>query len=218
MATAPDIYVYKMVTDNGGAPCVHRGMLSLAICKPKIRKTAKRGALVFGFGGRRLGGRLIYVAKVTEKPCVGDYYRKKRFHGRPDCIYRKRKVDNKPKPIKDAKFHYQSDESGKDVGRDFKKAYVLLSTDFRYFGKAGTTDYSEQYKALSKMLSRLTQGHRRNHNKKVREELCQLKMKLWKNFPRSKIGKPSDRDKSRRCNADTPSVRCSVSRRSTRIS
>lgn len=33
----PDIYVYKMVADNGGAPCVTGNLLSLAICKPKIK-------------------------------------------------------------------------------------------------------------------------------------------------------------------------------------
>ncbi len=51
MSTATDIYVYKMTADNGGAPCVHRRLLSLAICKPKIRKAANRGDLIFGFGG-----------------------------------------------------------------------------------------------------------------------------------------------------------------------
>jgi hypothetical protein len=51
----PDIYVYKMVVDNGGAPCVTRKLLSLAICKPKIRKSAERGSLIFGFGGKQYG-------------------------------------------------------------------------------------------------------------------------------------------------------------------
>ena len=63
----PDIFIYKMVTDNGGAPCVFRKLLSLAICKPKIRKSAKKGSLVFGFGGKRYQERLIYIARVTDK-------------------------------------------------------------------------------------------------------------------------------------------------------
>jgi hypothetical protein len=63
----PDIYVYKMVADNGGAPCVFRNLLSLAICKPKIRKSAKKGALIFGFGGKDYQERLIYIAHVTSK-------------------------------------------------------------------------------------------------------------------------------------------------------
>ena len=48
----PDIYIYKMVADNGGAPCVAAGLLSLAICKPMIRKSAAKGSLIFGFGGK----------------------------------------------------------------------------------------------------------------------------------------------------------------------
>lgn len=33
----PKIYFYKLTADNGGAPCVQDGLLSLAICKPMIR-------------------------------------------------------------------------------------------------------------------------------------------------------------------------------------
>ena len=31
-----NIYVYKMVVDNGGAPCITGKLLSLAICKPEF--------------------------------------------------------------------------------------------------------------------------------------------------------------------------------------
>ncbi|MFM8479413.1 MAG: hypothetical protein ACKOEO_26795 [Planctomycetaceae bacterium] len=44
------VYVYKIVVDNGGAPCVHDRLLSLAICKPAIRRTAQAGDLIFAFG------------------------------------------------------------------------------------------------------------------------------------------------------------------------
>jgi hypothetical protein len=63
----PDIYIYKMVADNGGAPCVAAGLLSLAICKPMIRKSAEKGSLIFGFGGKVYGERLLYIACVTQK-------------------------------------------------------------------------------------------------------------------------------------------------------
>jgi hypothetical protein len=81
-------FVYKLVTDNGGAPCVHGGILSLAICKPKIRTTAATGDWIFGFGGKRLGGRLIYIARVTEVVAGHVYYRDARYRRRPDCIDR----------------------------------------------------------------------------------------------------------------------------------
>src|SRR5579885_3415313 len=43
------IYIYKLTSDDGGAPCVHDGVLSLAICKPRIRSVAKEGTIILGF-------------------------------------------------------------------------------------------------------------------------------------------------------------------------
>ena len=68
--TKPNIYVYKMVADNGGAPCVWRNLLSLAICKPMIRRAAAKGALIFGFGGKEFSERLLYIAKVEKRKGV----------------------------------------------------------------------------------------------------------------------------------------------------
>src|SRR5881296_1719497 len=84
----PDVYVYKMVADNGGAPCVTGKLLSLAICKPKIRKSAGRGSLIFGFGGKEYQERLIYIARVTGKLEGEAYYQQPQYARRPDCIYR----------------------------------------------------------------------------------------------------------------------------------
>jgi hypothetical protein len=124
-----DIYVYKMVVDSGGAPCVWRNVLSLAICKPKIRKSACEGSLIFGFGGKRLRERLIYIAEVTEKPKVGEYYRSAKFQNRPDCIYED--LSGKARRKETAEYHAFTDERKKDVGNKFQNAYVLLSRNFR---------------------------------------------------------------------------------------
>ncbi len=204
MSESPKIYVYKMTYDTGGAPCVHRRVLTLALCKPKIRKVAKEGSLVIGFGGQRLGGRLIYAAYVTGKPPLGDYYRKARYHGRPDCIYRD--TGGRPRRLKNAEFHSESDQSKTDVGRHFEKAYVLVSNSFRYFGRDGNTDYRTRYKRIAMMLDRLTQGHRVNHDPRLREELLLLVKELWRTP--AKTGVPSDSDTTRRCNTATPSMEC----------
>jgi hypothetical protein len=82
-------YFYKMTTDSGGAPCVENGMLSLAICKPSIRRTARDGNIIIGFGGKKLGEKLIYVAKISKVVVTGDYYRDNAsYTNRQDCIYR----------------------------------------------------------------------------------------------------------------------------------
>src|SRR2546425_921365 len=83
------LYVYKLTTDNGGAPCVKRGLLSLAICKPSIRRTAHEDDWIFGFGGKDLGSRLIYIARVTKVVKNGSYYVDGAYERRDDRIYRR---------------------------------------------------------------------------------------------------------------------------------
>lgn len=198
------IYFYKMTSDSGGAPCVHGKILSLAICKPDIRRTARVDDLIFGFGGEDLGGRLIYAAFVTEK-CYKDYYVKRKYKTRPDCIYHK--MNGKAAIKKNARYHSTGDQLEKDIGKNFKKAYVLLSSDFRYFGSKGNTNYRKQCKALKKALHRLTQGHRVNHGRKLRDELLLLAERLWR-YPQKKNVKPSHYDSSQHCNTDSGTGRC----------
>ncbi len=84
------VYIYKMTVDAGGAPCVSNGILSLAICKPSIRSTAKRGNIILGFAANSLYRKncLVYVARVTRRVDGRKYLSKSRYAARPDCIYR----------------------------------------------------------------------------------------------------------------------------------
>jgi hypothetical protein len=174
----PDIFVYKMVADNGGAPCVFRNLLSLAICKPKIRKSAEKGAFIFGFGGKDYKERLIYIARVTEKLEGRDYYQRREYARRPDCIYR---ADGNSAVRKtSARYHVKSDERKKDVGFHFENASVLLSEDFRYLGKLGTCEYKHQYQKLRKLIEKLKRGHRRHYSTTLRTELLALKTEIWR--------------------------------------
>jgi hypothetical protein len=70
------LYLYKMTTDNGGAPCVRDGKLSLAICKPSIRTSARCGDFILGFAGNALhkNNCLIYAAKVGRCVTGDEYY------------------------------------------------------------------------------------------------------------------------------------------------
>jgi hypothetical protein len=199
----PDIYVYKLVADNGGAPCVWRGLLSLAICKPKIRKAAQKHSLIFGFGGKsRYGERLIYVAKVTAKPEAGDYYYNPKYASRPDCIYHK--VAGEARRKRTARYHNKTDERKKDVGLNFENAFVLLSEDFRYFGKTGTAAYKRDFQAIKKLVEGLKRGHRVNHSAELRKEFTLLKNMLWRRYSRKVLSLPSDSDQNRICNRESP--------------
>ena len=205
-APEPDIYVYKVVADIGGAPSVSNNLLSLAICKPKIRKTAGKGSFIFGFGGKEYEERLIYVARVTARLEGDGYYRRREYARRPDCIYR---VENgRPVRKASAKYHFDSDHRKKDVGFHFERAFVLLSKDFRYLGRKGTDDYKKRYPKIARLIEDLTQGHRRHHSVRLRKELMALKAEIWRKYSRMKVGLPTENDRSRPCNQDTPSTRC----------
>ena len=83
------IYSYKIATDNGSAPCIMNNILSLTICKPKIRKKCKIGDYIVGLSSKSMrlnkNDRIIYIAKVTDVLNMKKYYEK--YSNRIDCIY-----------------------------------------------------------------------------------------------------------------------------------
>lgn len=199
-------YYYKLVTDNGGAPCVYRGLLSLAICKAQIRATANDEDWIFGFGGKStIGERLIYIARVTAKIPDGDYYRNAKFKNRPDCIYEWR--NNRLRWKDDSRYHAGGEES--DIGPPpHSKAAVLLSNDFRYFGSEGTEDYKGSFPIIGDAVASLRRGHRVNHPEGLEIGLTKLRKGIWKRYPGKKIGNPSQSDTTRRCNQTEGSIQC----------
>lgn len=191
-------YYYKVKTDNGGAPCVYRGLLSLAICKAQIRSTANKDDWIFGFGARTtIGEKLIYIAKITDKVPDGNYYGEQKYQGRPDCIYEWTGAQLHWRP--GSRYHEGGDES--DIGKPpHTRAAVLLSRDFRYFGNGGTQDYKKTFPVLGEAVSQLARGHRVNHPEELERELTELHEQTWSQFDDKKLGNPTHSDKSRRCN------------------
>lgn len=195
-----NFYFYKLVTDNGGAPCVWRQLLSLAICKPKIRSTAQKGDLIFGFAANNLGkeNRLIYVAKVTDRLVGGQYYTTHKYHKRPDCIYRLRK-GRFIRHLK-AKYHDNPRSIVRDLGRPpgYRSSTVILSNDFRYFGK-NAVRYEDMFPLTRAALKKLKQGHRVNHPSGLRQELEELWEYCKTVYPKRKNGVPHDSGYSGSC-------------------
>ncbi|MCK9156659.1 MAG: hypothetical protein M0P12_11250 [Paludibacteraceae bacterium] len=80
------ICFYTMTHDTGFAPNPFFDYLTLATCKPQIRKSknVKSGDWIAGWSGKRLqkkgeGKRLIYLARISEKISYNDYWNDKRF-------------------------------------------------------------------------------------------------------------------------------------------
>ncbi len=204
----PRVYVYKLTTDNGGAPCVDRRLLSLAICKPSIRCMAREDDWIFGFGGKDLEDRLIYVARVTKRLENGRYYGDNAYKNRGDRIYRR--VGGDFVWRKGARYHEDGRQLAHDLGKPpgYQRAVTLLSSDFRYWGKKGTADYRERFPAVAAMLDRLGRGYRVNLSTKVRQELRELQKSQWQEHPHTLVlGLPSDGDYRRICNSWEGGVR-----------
>lgn len=186
------IYFYKLTHDSGAAPCVQDGLLSLAICKPMIRSTTIREDLVFGFAANSLNrdNRLLYIARVTEKVCNGGYYKSRRFVGRGDSIYRCRR--GRFEWRRGALYHGPDDVTH-DLGKspEYRRAQVLLSNDFRYFGANGTDDYKLRFPRIKMAVEKLGIGARVNLGEDLRCELLALKQQIWKQTRRKVLGRPT---------------------------
>lgn len=189
------IYVYKCVVDDGGAPCIAGGLLTLTNCKPYIRSTAKARNLIFAFGSnwetKVPPNRLIYIAEVERAIRDGAYFKTTEFLRRSDCIYEWRA--GRLEWRQGAAFHARGSGIKSDIGPApvYPKANAILSMDFRYFGARGTDDWKASAPTLTKLVERLGQGHRVNFTKSLETELLELKATTWKRYPTKKVmGQP----------------------------
>jgi len=196
MPAVPRIYLYKLTTDSGGAPCVKDGLLTLAICKPMIRTTAQVGDLVFGFAANRMypGGRvtdnhLIYIARVDARLSGRDYYGGAEFAERMDCVYEPTGEGFRWRA--GARCHGPEDLVH-DLGDRpiYRRAVVLASRDFRYFGKEGSSDYKSRFPLVKDAIERMGRGHRVHHDEALRRELLDLKDLVWESTGTCVAGYP----------------------------
>ncbi len=142
------LYLYRLTSDTGLAPCVDNGLLSLAVCKGgQIRKgKVIHTGLRHRIGAQRDGAdytcddvyvlgtyhnKFLYLAKITNIILMEEYF-SGMSKGRTDNIYELRNgglVRNK---------RLQKEEVHTDPGqniRDIAGEYTLLSNDFIYLGR-----------------------------------------------------------------------------------
>jgi hypothetical protein len=81
------IFRYILRNDTGMAPCIDRGLVSLATCKPKIRGRAQPDDWVVGFyPGPEQRGLVAWAGRISRRVEIGDY--EAEFRGRSDAVYR----------------------------------------------------------------------------------------------------------------------------------
>ena len=189
-------YLYKLTSDRGGAPCApppHPGddpLLTLSVCKPAIRRTARPGDRLLGITSVALAqrenyllGAVIYAAKVTETLDLGAYYEPEGpYTHRPDCIYAFHPETGELHHTGRTRLHTEPGYAARDVGRapHFRNARTLLSTDFRYFGSSAVR-IPAHLPLLRHTAEALGQGHRVFEAKNPESrELDSLFKLLWK--------------------------------------
>ena len=195
-----DIFIYKLTTDNGGAPCIKNDLLSLCICKPRIRKSAKKGDWIIGMGGKSvpdLEGRLIYIAEVTDVIENGGYYKTDRYSKRPDCIYQCK--DGEYRCKENSSYHSEEDLSH-DVGTapDYNRAVCLISNKFVYFGH----NPKPSIEGIQDIYNELPRDFIVNHDENTRVKLSEFICSIVEKFGYGKHGEPTHRDTSRKCNVE----------------
>ena len=145
-------YLYKLTSDRGGAPCAippapnEEPLLTLAICKPAIRRTAQPGDRILGITSHSLANRggyplnaVIYAAIVTEGLEARDYFAPAGpFTHRPDCIYEFHQSNARAHHAGRSRLHSAAPHILKDLGTYplYRNGRILLAHDFRYFGPA----------------------------------------------------------------------------------
>lgn len=196
------IFVYKLTCDDGGAPCVENGLISLCICKPIIRKTAKEGDWIIGLGGKsvsELKNRLIYIMRVEGVVDGKNYYSPKGgYWNRSDCIY---KWDGgKYQWKKDAKYH-SPEHLKHDLGsleKGYERARCLKGSCFAYFG-GNEGNKNPGIEDIKDIYERVGQGYLVNHDSDTYKRLDNYIQSVFDRFGCGKLGEPTHSDKSKKC-------------------
>lgn len=143
---------YKLTHDTGFAPNPFHGNLTLATCKPTIRRCRRKGDWVMGFVSVELArnaerngvilkpNALVYLMQITEDPIpLEDYFEDGRFaakkpnlrSSRPDV----RCGDNIYYRLNGYTGQLENDQHGLgDVEHDRSGENALVSKRFYYFG------------------------------------------------------------------------------------
>ena len=157
------LYGYKMTHDTEFAPNIDYGVLTLATCKPRIRKCAKEGYWISGWTSNDVQGkqkkfsfededqRLIYIAKVSEVMLIKEYWRQypdKRPKKLSDGTYDK--GDNIYEPVDREGSRYNQLPNGgghteNNKERDLSGLNVLICKEYYYFGVENAVKITKDY-------------------------------------------------------------------------
>ncbi|MBE5934278.1 MAG: hypothetical protein E7262_00615 [Lachnospiraceae bacterium] len=141
------IYCYKIIRDYGFAPNPFFNVCTLATCKPQIRKSAKIGDWVAGFGGLKTSvpNKLVYLMRVDNIKTFDEYWHdaeflckiprfdKKYSYCYGDNIYHH---NEKGEWIQELSHHSYEDRTNYvNLTHDTSVDRLLISYTYWYFGE-----------------------------------------------------------------------------------
>lgn len=184
------VFSYVVVHDTGFSPNPFHGLLTLACCKPLIRRTANVGDVIVGLSSR--SERIVYATQVAEVIAFEEYWADPRYQIRrpvmnsPQIVYRA--GDNIYEPVVSGyrqlpSFHSHRDGS-EDAGlkrTDLSGNHILVCERFTYWGRSGP--------ALPEELQFLAVG--RGHRSNFTSEQIGTVARWFANLPGGVLGAPA---------------------------
>lgn len=159
-------FSYIVARDYGFAPNPFHGIMTLATCKPKIRRTAEVGDYILGHATKKFSHRIIFMMKVTEVTTFDKYWNDERFQNKKPvmngslvAMYGDNIYHHENSVWKQADSHHSLDNGAPNplnIQKDTSTTdRVLISDDFIYLGMSMTSLPKELRGYIQK-----TQGHR----------------------------------------------------------
>jgi len=135
------VHTYVIATDVGSAPNYDAPFVTLAVCKPRIRRKANIGELVLAFAGKAVNPHephsVVWAGVVSEKLEFSEYWNDKRFATKKPtrCAY----PDNFYRPTSGGGLLWVDNPvHGPDAARhDTNGQFVLVFEPSWHFGASG---------------------------------------------------------------------------------
>ena len=134
------VHTYVIATDAGSAPNYDPPFVTLAVCKPRIRRKANIGELVLAFSGKAVNEfephAVVWAGIVAEKMSFAEYWQDKRFDAKKP--YGSRHPDNFYRPDGKQLVWVSNTTHGPEATtRDTGGLYVLIFNPSWRFGAHG---------------------------------------------------------------------------------
>ncbi len=181
------IFSYVVRHDCGFAPNPFGGVLTLATCKPQIRRCARTGDWIIGTGSVATVGRqkLVYAAQIAAVIPIDEYGKSRKYiDKRPSSRspWWRKCGDNIYVKVKGRWKHRSNPHHDRDaMARDVSGKNVLICKSFWYFGDAAVTLPSELHELIKK-----GPGHKR-----FRDVVLLQRFLDWlRSMPNGRHGRP----------------------------